>query len=134
MKKKRRNCIKCRKAIAPKRLAALPEATTCVDCAKQLAEQLDVRLKGSMIWDHKTAPVIEIQTSAKHQQFKRLGKHARTAKGQGVGTGTTWNNEEAPSGVVYLQGSRCHPERPRVTPDGRCRQCAAGWYHERRRK
>lgn len=78
-----KNCKSCGYPIPEQRLKALPTATTCVSCS-------NVEKKaGFMVYDHKTAPVINItdqETAAKiNQMSKRSG-------GQGVLSGVKFKD------------------------------------------
>ena len=48
------NCYKCKKAINPLRVKALPQTKSCVNCSNTEA------VSGFMSWEHKTAPTLNI--------------------------------------------------------------------------
>lgn len=81
------NCIRCNEVISEGRIRALPTARTCVKCSET------PKKAGVMIWEHKTAPCINImsQESAEHllQLSQRRG-------GQGVSKGVQFkfNNKK----------------------------------------
>ena len=66
------NCYKCKKAINPLRVKALPKTKSCVNCSTTQA------VSGFMSWEHKTAPTLNI-CSAETADYvlaktKRLGQ------------------------------------------------------------
>ena len=50
-----RKCDNCGKGIPKVRLDAIPETKWCVKCAEKYGPQ---KLKGFLVFDHKTAPVL----------------------------------------------------------------------------
>ena len=51
------NCIRCSSPIHPDRLKVLPNTTICVACSRRAPVK---KLKGAMVFLHKTAPTIQI--------------------------------------------------------------------------
>lgn len=81
-----------------------------------------------MVWDHKTAPSIEIGTELAH---KKPQAHPREGK-SGIGlTNVEFDSTEVMS--ILRRSARCHPERPALTPQGLCAGCALDWYVRHRR-
>lgn len=126
-----RKCVVCHVEIPVGRLEALPQTRTCVECSSVKP------VKGSMVFDHKTAPTIEIhETDEEHERFtqaSRKGVHAslplaRKDAGPTFTVSERLKNAEA----VSRTPARCHPERPAVSY-GRCFECALRWYEDRRK-
>lgn len=53
-------CRTCGVQLSAIRLKAMPNAVQCVKCVEVNGDE--PKLRGKMIWDHKTAPYIEIGT------------------------------------------------------------------------
>lgn len=139
-------CEICNQTISEKRLRIIPSATLCTTCAGQN----DVpRVVGMMVWDHKTAPYIEVDTITANQQAgkkHRYGPHISfTAKEGCFGVaapmheimtlneltqrlGRENRGEPEPEEILELarvaNPSRCHSERERIGPNGLCLACA----------
>jgi hypothetical protein len=134
---------KCGNEISEARLRAVPGVRTCIACAP------DKRVVGLMVWDHKTAPTLEIGTKLARNSAgrkHRYGVHISLAQEEGhfgVGPGMRAMIEEAEitqdrvskaRGITESEPevepvlrpehtARCHPDRHRVGPSGRCAQC-----------
>jgi hypothetical protein len=139
-------CAACGVEISQARLRALPDATTCIACAD------DTRVVGLAVWDHKTAPSIEIGTQlaqdsagrrhtrfGPHIQFNAMeGKYGcargaedeRTMRELAERLGRERRGEPEPEetlGEALItpdKASRCHPARLRIGPSGLCLECA----------
>lgn len=137
-------CKICETAISTARLAQIPDATLCTDCQSQD----DVpKMTGYMSWSHKTAPEIIIGPAADIlRQYDRKGVHAQLPivnrenifiqHGELRREAVTAAREPVLMKVVAsvrTEPSRCHPGRPKVTPDGSCTECAIEWYRRRLR-
>lgn len=126
-------CSKCHQLIDAKRLEALPSTTVCVNCSTTQ------RVQGVMLWDHKTAPYIHIGTEGEIKELKRhnrKGVRAQLPLGNKRSVADFRHEHQdfpAQGPAVNLLAAKCHPERERVTPNGKCLECAMLWY-ERRRK
>jgi len=139
------NCEECGTPIPVIRLRALPNATTCLNCA------VDERIVGLMVWEGKTAPALEIGTplarASAGRRHTRFGPHIRFEQKEGMygcarrmeGERTLrelgerlWRErrgEPEPDAdlepiIVESRRSRCHPDRPRAVPSGLCLPCA----------
>lgn len=135
-------CEQCGQPIAAARLEAIPDATLCTECQSQD----DVpRVTGFMSWAHKTAPEIIIGPEAEVlRTYDRKGVHAQLPLGnrENIFTQMAEIKREAISNLrekklvkavatVMVPRARCHPDRPKITPDGKCEQCAVDWYARR---
>lgn len=134
----------CGTEIPEARLKALPDTETCVECSEVKP------IKGVMIYDHKTAPTLELGDNL--LQYQRRGFHAQlpfnsvnnTRLVQSVAAaklhreaadlvrGTPDPEDSLEYEPIHFEPSRCHADRPRATPDGHCLECAAAWYKVRR--
>lgn len=140
-----RLCQTCQTPISALRLEALPTTQTCVACSTEEP------LRGSMVWEHKTAPSLEVQTSETFETFRRMsrkGMHASlplqspTNPRLGNARGDAWENEatrailreidEPDTESINVRPSKCHPDKPRINPRGDCVDCAVAWYERRR--
>lgn len=135
-------CEKCGEPIDEKRLVALPDTKVCVKCTDEIP------VTGYMSWEHKTAPTIIIGESAEQlRQYDRKGVHAQLPLNN-PNNGLLQHhkqNQEAKTNAgreqklvsqqarVKTERARCHPDRPKVTPDGKCAECAIEWYRIHRR-
>lgn len=64
------NCVRCDKPIPPERLEALPDATMCVPC---LVAEGDVpTVRGRMVFDHKTAPDMQIMPAKLYERLNDM--------------------------------------------------------------
>lgn len=123
-----RTCRTCGEELSAGRLAAMPNAVQCVPC---LQANGDVeKVAGHMVWDHKTAPVIEIGTDLAQN---RPTAHPRQGKGTIGLTNLKFDDISEGAFVTNVRSARCHPERASVTPKGHCAECALDWYVRRRR-
>lgn len=142
-----RKCLTCHEEIPAARLRAVPRAQYCVE------HQPDVRVMGSMTWEHKTAPVLVLQTPEQHAEFKahsRKGVHAQLpmaskarAQRESMGTFTAGGKGEVPARrqitrevaeslvVTNAVKAVCHPDRPAIGVQRKCADCAIRWYQER---
>lgn len=142
-------CSSCGEVISEARLRAIPHTTLCIRCA---SENDVPRTKGYMSWEHKTAPALILGPDAEsllHYDKRRFfGSSLRlnspknfrisesmkdrnlsqTVKETEPSTDTT------PFETVNRAPAVCHPERERVSPDGKCLQCVQEWYTRRRSK
>lgn len=52
-------CMNCSRVISPERLSVLPKTRICTPCAMRAPVK---KVKGRMIYEHKTAPTIEVMS------------------------------------------------------------------------
>lgn len=72
-------CATCINSIEDERLSVLPQTRICSKCAQRVNPP---RVKGRMVYFHKTAPVIEVMDE---ETFKENSKYyPRTGRGSGV--------------------------------------------------
>src|SRR5262245_12321481 len=148
-------CHFCGNDIPKARLEALPDTKTCLSCSQEEP------VKGHMVWNHKTAPTLEVlppEEFKKVYALERRGFHAnvpvfspnnpwlvKSAQAvkdraqeadlvREVVVGIDLGKEE--SYAVFLTptthpAARCHPDRPKATADGKCLECAIDWYKKR---
>lgn len=130
-------------------MAALPGEQWCRLCVE--ADGDVQRIKGVMLWHHKTAP--ELYTGVGTEAIlreQRKGPHAQmafTPKGNtrmlkslesfNVSDGLNLRNrvesrEELEQ--VNRPMARCHPDQPKATPDGKCLNCVKDYYARRARR
>jgi hypothetical protein len=138
-------CATCDNEISAARLQAKPDATDCIDCATNNDEPKSV---GYMVWDHKTAPYVEIDsiTAIKFAGKRhRYGPHIQFNPKEGLyGCAEPMerartlrdlmerlrrenrNLPDPDSGLepVMAYPARCHPDKPRIGPNGLCLECA----------
>lgn len=146
-------CAECGGIISPTRIAAIKDCELCKDCVEKSGDV--ERVMGYMTWEHKTAPTLVIDTPKAVNEFlgmtrrgprpqlpfspkkgispsidlssNVLAKSADTAdtasKLEGV--------EGTHAGAQNMLSSKCHPDRPRVSPSGKCAECALEWYRIR---
>lgn len=139
-------CKTCGIAIPEARVRALAGAVEqCIDCARQDDEPFVV---GFMVWDHKTAPYVEIDTitAIKESGKKhRYGPHFQFDPKEGMfgcaapmerartlnelGERLRRESRGLPDPDAHLESvldypARCHPDRPRIGPNGLCLPCA----------
>ena len=133
-------CANCGVEIPVARLEALPGVETCVNCS------MTPQVKGRMVWDHKTAPTLEVcspERFANLTHLERRGFHAQlplqspnnprmqaarakqwdlqgTKRLMQTGTEIECPDAEA----VMRHPARCHKDRPRINPTGDCLECA----------
>lgn len=124
-----KTCRTCGEELSAARLAAKPDAVQCVRCVQENGDEPPVR--GHMVWDHKTAPSIEIGTKLAAnapQAHPQQGKNAAGLSQRDLDTDADYD------GIVFnTRTARCHPTRPAVGPSGLCANCALEWYSRRRR-
>ena len=132
---KERLCSTCKESIGEARLLALPRTTVCVKCSTEKP------LKGVMVYDHKTAPTLQVGTEEEVAEFKRLdrkGPYAslpmdREAKRTGPMISSSFASRKVEGTVVNRSPARCHPDRPAVAY-GKCFECSVAWYRNRAKK
>lgn len=131
------NCANCDMEIPEARRIALPEERWCKNCVEE-AGDVD-RLKGTMLWHHKTAPELYIANQQAVDlilRSSRSGVHAqlpmssKKESAKTVAPPIRVDKEDLNLEVVELP-ARCHPDRPRATPSGLCIECATEWYRIR---
>lgn len=146
-------CANCGGPIPEARRLALPDETWCVKCVEQDGDV--ERITGTMVWDHKTAPELVTGHAAKViRSYDRRGFHAslpfnsyenprlqasRRAQVELQEVKATLLEIPPPEqkftevpGGPSIPMATCHKERPRVSPDGKCLECAVAWYERRR--
>src|SRR5262245_1472279 len=69
-----RTCETCGQPLLAERLKARPGATHCVKCKELNDEEKTI---GVMLWDHKTAPRIELSTSSSQGAVRSILRHSR---------------------------------------------------------
>lgn len=120
----------CGVRISDSRLFALPNAVNCIVCALKDDVQKTV---GIMLWDHKTAPFIEIGTALARQEAGKkhsYGPHFRLgSKSPSANTVIASANTEVAfrlftTDTLLTFPSRCHPDRSRIGPSGLCLPCS----------
>jgi len=131
---------KCGEEISAARLIALPKATECVKCSK-----VEIAV-GLMVWDHKTAPYIEVNTKTAKDNAGRkhaYGPHFRFSPREGrvaesamsarslheLGERLRQEKRQEPDPDANVEAiisnpSKCHPDRPRIGPSNKCLECA----------
>lgn len=147
------NCITCGKEIPLARLQALPNTSQCIECIRD-AGDVDLT-EGYMSWEHKTAPVLITGPLTRIlRRYSRRGPHAQlplsSPKNPRIAqsvqaaenfrqtadlvrsNGALQTNVPEKRTVINTPRARCHPNRPRVTSDGKCLDCAITWYNKRR--
>ena len=131
-----RLCSTCKEPIGEARLLALPRTAVCVKCSTEKP------LKGVMVYDHKTAPVLQIGTEEAIAEFKRLdrkGPHAslpldrEVKRTGGPSISSSFSQKPVDGAVVNRTPARCHPDRPDVAY-GRCFECSTQWYKNRAKR
>lgn len=144
-------CGNCGNEIPPARVAALPKETWCKDCVEKDGDV--ERITGVMIWEHKTAPELYMGPGVKAiRAASRRGNHAnlpftsyenpflqksRRAQVELQETKAVLQEKPEPEFDSVLDGTSrvsasCHPERPKVSPDGKCLECCLDWYARRK--
>jgi len=143
-----RTCENCGQPLSAARMAAAPEEKWCVACIEAAGDV--ERIRGVMLWHHKTAP--ELYTGPGTEKIlseQRKGPHAQmafTSKNNPImlksletfNVSAELNLRERPQSREELAPvnqpmARCHPDRPRVTPKGHCLECALAYYERRQR-
>jgi len=82
------NCKNCQQPIPTARLEAVPGTVHCVQCqARQ-----DVRVKGRVVYDHKTAGALEVLTPAAFEAAQQADPRA-PGKGYSAGSGANPTNK-----------------------------------------
>lgn len=131
-----RRCHTCHEPIAPQRLTALPDVTTCLSCSTEEP------IRGWLVWEHKTAPVFQVVTPRQHEWLQ-----ARDRKGRRSGLPMSSRSTTTPTiapvssaqqrieGVDVRERPRArtcaHHDRPQVSSFGVCLECAMAWYARR---
>jgi hypothetical protein len=139
------DCIWCGNEIPKARQEAVPEEKLCKDCVEKSGD-VD-RIRGVMLWHHKTAPELYIGPGTEKllaAQRTHLGanlpftskespftRNAVATINLSEGLNLKQRKMEEPNLVPELNPARCHPDRPRVSPDGKCVDCAMEWYRRR---
>lgn len=138
-------CKNCGMEISVERQAAVPGEQWCKDCVEKAGDVEPIR--GVMLWHHKTAPELYIGPGTDEiLNGQRRGPHAQLGLGsknspvvvkslQTFNLSSSLNLKDRPEPPSTLEPavfhpSRCHPERPRVTPKGHCMECALLWYQQ----
>lgn len=135
------NCERCGKEIPEARRIAVPDERWCRDCVLELGD-VDL-IKGAMIYEHKTGGYLEttgnvgmlLANSRKgvHAQLPMASKTRAEISHQAA----LINSSQRPELVIDLKStapaSRCHPDRPRVNPNGQCLECCLKWYEDTNR-
>jgi hypothetical protein len=141
-----RDCITCLKPLSKERLKAMPDAVQCVQCVSLAGDE--PRIRGRMVWSHKTAPEIEIGTALAAQPAQmsygpsfRLDSKAKLGRAIEASSTLGWlplqdgaiigakpAADDAPVEVVPIMRiknpARCHPFREQIGPSGVCLECA----------
>ena len=132
-------CEGCGEDIPQARLDALPTTKVCVTCSTEEPVQ------GLLVWDGKHTPILQTYERGKMPE-DRKGFHAQLPF-------NSTNNPRMVKSMANLNLSdqvklkppeeytvtdqppaRCHPGSPRVTPDGKCLECALAYYKRRLRR
>lgn len=146
MQPTKKECANCGTEISSERREALPEERWCKDCVEKAGDV--ERVKGVMMWDHKTAPYIYTGPGTDKllaAQRTHLGANLpmtprespftlNAVSAQNVSEGLNLKGrkeKDCPNLVSKLNPARCHPDRPRVSPDGKCLECAMKYYRRR---
>ena len=126
-------CVTCGVALSEERLKAQPNAAQCTTCLEENGDEAPLR--GAMIWDHKTAPYIEIGTAYANGQNANAhyGPHIHLSSGAVSNTSFGHKNHSVDAEPVVMHPARCHPERERATLKGLCLECALAKQKERLR-
>jgi hypothetical protein len=79
-----KNCSGCSLPIELERLEVLPNTLVCSCCAKKGANQKP-KVKGVMVFGHKTAGAIQVISQDAHREWKKYNPYGRyTGRGSGV--------------------------------------------------
>lgn len=141
-------CDNCGVEISAERKAAVPEERWCRQCVEEAGDV--ERIKGVMLWHHKTAPELFIgpgvdqilaeQRRGPHAQVNFVNREnafvLKTLESKNVSEGLNLKDrlvETVTRETVNRPAARCHPDRPRINPRGECYECALKWYADRRR-
>jgi hypothetical protein len=141
--------VTCQLPLTPARLAARPDAVQCVKCVCLHGDE--PALRGRMVYDHKTAPSIEIGTrlaanppprfgfgpsirlDGYQTQQERRGAAGVLAFDAAAAIGAKARRDAAvelePARLTHP--ARCHPDRPRIGPSGQCLDCAMAQQRKR---
>ena len=77
-------CLSCESCIELERLEVLPETKVCSKCARQGMGQKS-KVKGVVVYGHKTAGYIQILSPETHKEWKKYNPYGRyTGRGSGV--------------------------------------------------
>lgn len=79
-------CEICKCEIPAERLSALPDTTRCVVCVKAAG---DPRVKGRMVFEHKTAPVINVMPISQFEETQKQARRGSYGTGE-MGATTDW--------------------------------------------
>ena len=74
-----KQCVRCTHDIEPERISILPDTDYCISCAKAVQPK---RVKGAMIYSHKTHPELQIMSA---EYFENEWKHYTSEFGHGSG-------------------------------------------------
>lgn len=119
-----KHCTTCNEPLSEARLRAKPDATQCTSCLAKAGDVAPVR--GHMIWSHKTAPHIEIDTQLAREQPEQHPRTPRTT--QSLPSSKRYDVEGV---VVNRRLADCHPNRPALSSRGLCVECSIEWYRKR---
>lgn len=72
-------CVKCKSNIEPERLNVLPDTQICSRCAQITQPK---RVKGRMVWDHKTAPYVQVMSEETYKANEKY--YPKFGRGSGV--------------------------------------------------
>lgn len=143
-------CANCGQEIPKARRLALPGETWCVACVEASGDV--ERVQGAMVWNHKTGPELELGPGVPTLlRFSRRGPHAslpfnsyenprmqasRRAQAELQDLKKVLREEPESEVEVVVDGvasipATCHPDRPKVSPDGKCVECCVEWYARR---
>ena len=77
-------CVNCNSLIESERLEVLPSTRVCSCCARQGVDQKS-KLRGVMVFGHKTAGAIQVLSEDAHKEWKKYNPYGRyTGRGSGV--------------------------------------------------
>ncbi len=78
------NCLSCSSAIEPARLSVLPDTQVCSVCAHRGHQQAP-KVKGVMVFGHKTGGYIQVISEESHKDWKKYNPYGKyTGRGSGV--------------------------------------------------
>lgn len=78
------NCVNCLNVIETERLEILPSTRVCSFCARHGVDQKP-KLRGVMVFGHKTAGAIQVISEDAHKEWKKYNPYGRyTGRGSGV--------------------------------------------------
>ena len=77
------NCVTCSFPIESERLEALPDTLVCISCARKGSHQS--KIKGVMVFGHKTGGYIQVISEDSHREWKKYNPYGKyTGRGSGV--------------------------------------------------